>query len=207
MCDFPNVENNDFELEALSAFCEDWNRRIVFLDELFRQGRADESLILCCCYIEAIGTWFYDAGSNGEETFARALLRHGEKEIFDRINPVRLLDALRQKEDSPQWSILLNRLAPVLARFKDGFYPSNEITRACRSALTSEEFAALDDFLWKGALAGLAHKVTKCEEVHNGSLAVRGLDESLDFRLFYPALIRIFERARRLIMSGKLKVY
>jgi hypothetical protein len=98
MCDFPNVENNDLELEALSAFCEDWSRRIVFLDELFRQGHTDESMILCCCYIAAIGTWSYESGSNGEETFAKVLLRYGENEVFGRINPGRLPDALSQRD-------------------------------------------------------------------------------------------------------------
>jgi hypothetical protein len=59
-----------------------------------------------------------------------------------------------------------------------------------------------------GTLADLAYRITKCEEVHNSSITVRGCGESVvDFQLFYPALSRIFEKARRLIMSGKLKIY
>ena len=208
MCDFPNVENNDFELEALSASCEEWSRRIAFLDELFRQGHTDESLILCCCYIEAIGTWFYEPGFDGEETFAKALLRYAENEVFSRINPGRLLDALRQRDGQARWGIVLGKLAPAFARFQDRFYPSNEISEACRSALSKDEFAVLDNSLWMGTLADLAHGITKCEEVHNGCITVRGCGETVvDFQLFYPALSRIFEKARRLIMSGKLRVY
>jgi hypothetical protein len=208
MCDLPNVENNDFELEALSGFCEDWRGRIVFLDELFRQGHTDEALILCCCYIEAIGTWFYGPGPNGEETFAKALLRYGENEVFSRINPRRLIDALRKRYGEAQWSIVQGKVAPAFARFQDRFYPSNEITRACRPVLSNEECAVLDNSLWMGTLADLAYGITKCEEVHNGSLTVPGCGETVvDFQLFYPALSRIFEKARRLVMSGKLRVY
>lgn len=207
MCDFPNVENNDFELEALSAFCEDWSRRIVFLNELFRQGRADESLILCCCYIGAIGAWFYETGPEGGEVFAKALLLYGENEAFGGISPGRLLDALFQRSGDAGCNIVLGKLTPVFAGFEDGFYPSNVIAQTCRSALSTEEFAVLNNILWTGTLAALAYKIAKCEEVHNGSVTVRGCGQTVDFQLFYPALVRIFEKARRLIMSGKLKIY
>lgn len=208
MCDFPNVENNDFELEALSEFCEEWNRRIVFLDQLYGQGHTDESLILCCCYIEAVGNWLYNSEINGGEAFTKALLRHGENEAFGRINPGRLLDMLHRSEDAAQWEAVMSKLAPVFACFLDRFYPSEKIIKACRCALSSEEFASLDKVLWVGTLAGLAHKITKCEGVHHGCISIWGCGETvLDFHLFYPALRRIFEKARRLIMSGKLRIY
>jgi hypothetical protein len=206
MCDLPNVENNDFELEALSAVCEEWSKRIAFLDELFRQWHLDEALVLCCCYIEAIGSWFCRSGPNGGETFAKALLRYGENEVFGRINPWLLLDALGQKSGEARWSVVRGKLAPAFAGLRDGFYPPGEITRACKSALSAEEFAALDDIFWMGTLAGVAYKITKCEDVRSGSITVRGCG-AVDFQLFYPALCRIFEKARRLIMAGKLKVY
>ena len=208
MCDFPNVENNDFELEALSEFCEGWRRRIDFLDELFGQGHADESLILCCCYIESIGAWFHESGTKGEETFAKALLKYDENEVFSKINPWRLFDVLRKRDGIETWSIVPGKPDPAIKRFQDGFYSFSEVRDACRAALPSEEFALLDGSLWMGTLAAQTYRVTKCGEVHNGSFTIPGCSGTvIDFRLLYPVLIRIFENARRLIMSGKLKVY
>jgi len=208
MCDFPNVENNVFELEALSAFCEDWNRRIVFLGELSERGRRDEALILCCCYIEAIGTWFTGWERGGKETFAMALLTYAGGDIFSRINPWLLFEEIRRKEDTVKWEIILDKLESAFTGFNATFYPSAEITEACRSALSGEEFTVLDKSIWMGTMANPAYSITKCEGVHNGSATLKGCGEiALDFQLFYPALQRVFEVARRLIMSGKIRVY
>ena len=149
----------------------------------------------------------YTSGLNGGEAFVKALLRYGENEAFGRINPWRLLDMLRNG-DAAQWEAVLSKLAPAFTCFRDRFYPSKKIIDVCRRALSSEEFASLNNALWAGTLAALAHNVTKCEGVHHGCISVRGCEETvLDFQLFYPALRRIFEKARRLIMSGKLRTY
>lgn len=208
MCDFPNVENNDFELEALISFCEGWDGRIAFLEELFQKGHADEALILCCCYINSVGTWFHGAGAGDEETFAKALLRYSENEVFGRMNPRFLLSMLCRKENLARWGDVPDKLRPAFAGFRDGFYPPEEITAVCRQVLSDEEFTALERFSWAGSLACFAYGITRCEGVQNGAVPVRGCgDTGLDFALFHPALKRIFERARRLIMAGKLRIY
>jgi hypothetical protein len=208
MCDFPNVENNDLELEALSSFCEDWNRRINFLPELFRQGHTDESLILCCCYIEAIGKWLSKSELNGDEAFAKILLQYGENEIFGRLNPRRLLKLLHMGKAQGEFNDIPRKLAAAFNLLQDKFYPWEEIGATCRSALSDNEFELLDQILWMGTLAGVAYKITCCDGVHHGSITVWNCaDTVLDFQLFYPALKCIFERARGLIMAGKLRIY
>ncbi|MHC1728337.1 MAG: hypothetical protein AB9866_20435 [Syntrophobacteraceae bacterium] len=208
MCDFPNVENNDLELEALSSLCEEWDRRINFLPELFRQGRTDESLILCCCYIEAIGKWFGKSEMSSKEAFTKALLRYGENEVFSRLYPRRLLSLLQQDEDVEVADIILLKLRAVFDSLQDEFYPLEEIRTVCRAALSDEEFDSLHVVLWRATLACLAYKVTRCEGVHHGMVTVwRCGDAILDFKLFHPALKRIFEKARGLIMSGRLRIY
>ena len=206
MCDFPNVENNDVELDALIAFCDDWSRRIASLNELYGKGYADESLILCCCYVEAIAKLFYGLELDGEESFIKALLRFGENEVFGRINPRLLLERLAKMKG--ERGDLTTKLSLAFAGFQDRFYPSEEIMEACKPVLSNEELFSLENCLWMGTVAGLAHKITKCEGVHNGMIQVRSRAETvLDFRLLYPALIRIFEKARRRVLSGKLRTY
>lgn len=207
MCDFPNVENNDLELEALSTFCDGWSRRIRSLVDLAEKGYADESLVLCCCYIEAVGRWFCRYESDGKKVFAVTLLRYGRNEVFGRLNPMRLLGAVRRKEDALQWDGILKKLKPSLGNFQDRFHPREEIIPICRSVLSGSEFALLETVLWTGTLAAAAHDITLCDGVHNGSFAMRNGDVTLDFRLFHPALLHLFDRAKEMVMAGRLRKY
>lgn len=206
MCDFPNVENNDLEIQALSMFCEGWSTRIRALPDLFEKGFRDEALILCCCYIETIGKWLSRYTADDREIFAKTLLRYGDDEIFGRLNAVLLLGALRQGDVAEEG--IFGKLRPVLGPFPDSFLPREEIVGACRAALTVEEFTLLNESFWMGSLACAAHAITGCSGVQNGSLAVGSfVDAVLDFRLFYAALTRIFDRARGMIMAGKLRIW
>jgi hypothetical protein len=212
MCDFPNVENNDLELELLSDFCGEWDRRIEFLPDLLRQGHADESLILCCCYIEAIGKWLCKSESSSRETFAKALIRYGRNEVFSRVNPVRLLSELQSigsvGDDSDAFKQITAKLSHAFAALQDRFYPEKEIRSICKPVLEEREFLILDGSLWMGSLAGLAHGITRCEGIQDGVMRIGGFNEAvLDCRLFHPALKHIFESARRLILSGKLRIW
>lgn len=212
MCDFPNVENNDLELEVLSDFCDNWDRRIEFLPDLLRQGHADESLILCCCYIEAIGKWLCQSESSDRETFAKALIRYGRNEVFSRVNPVRLLSELQSiasvGDDSDALKRVTAKLSHAFATLQDRFYSEKEIRSICNSVLEEREFLILEGSLWMGSLAGSAHGITGCEGIHEGVMRIGGFNEVvMDCRIFYPALKYIFESARRLIVTGKLRIW
>lgn len=208
MCDFPNVENNDLELVALGEFCEQWRLRISFLDELFGAGHADEALVLCCCYIEAVGGWLSRYETGGREAFAKALLRHDASEVFARLNPVLLLEGYRAGTDPAGRISALDTLSSALACFQEGFHPEEEIVETCRAALPEDEFASLKDFFWTGTVAACAHGMARRAEVHHGRIALAGCGEIiLDFPILYPALQRIFDLAKRMIISGKLRIY
>lgn len=208
MCDFPNVENHDLELEMLGSLCEEWDRRISFLPELFALGHTDESLILCCCYIAAIGNWLGKPGSDEKEAFTRALLRYGDNDLFGRVNPRRLTEAFQQLEEVRRPADFHGRLRGCLDTLKDQFYPWEEIAPVYRSVLSDEEFDALREYFWIGTFACHAYSITRCEGVHLGMITVRGCGDAVPgFPLFYPALRSIFDRARSLIMAGRLRIY
>jgi hypothetical protein len=212
MCDFPNVENNDIELELLCDFCDDWDRRIEFLADLMREGHADESLILCCCYIEAIGKWLCKSELSDRETFAKALIRYGRNKVFSRVNPVRLISELQEiasvGDDSDGLKQVAAKLSHAFAALQDRFYPEEEIRSICNPVLEERGYLLLERSLWMGSLAALAHGITGCEGIHDGEVRIGGVEETvMDCRLFYPALKYIFESARRLIMSGKLRTW
>jgi hypothetical protein len=40
----------------IRAYFDDLQGRIAFLGELYGMGRKNEALMLCCCYIEALGS-------------------------------------------------------------------------------------------------------------------------------------------------------
>lgn len=212
MCDFPNVENNDLELEMLGEFCGKWERRIALLGRLFGEGYADESLILCGCYIEAIGGWLYKPELSGREIFARALTSYGRNDIFGALNPILLLRSLQgyplPAGDADKLQTVLVKLGPAFLDWRDGFYPHAEVRARCRQVLTVEECDLLDKFLWMGTLACAMYGITRCEDLREVMFRFRHLEGATpDFHLFYSALGSVFESARRLIMSGKLRIW
>ncbi len=206
MCDFPNVENNDFELDALGSICDDWSRRIASLQAMFDQGFQDEALVLCGCYIEAIGRWLFKSDPSGEEAFAKALVCHGGNEVFSRINPKRLMEFLRRDRDADRH--IISALSEAFAGFQDGFHPFPEIISVCESALSDEPFVPVDEIFWPGTLACAAYRITRCEGIQNGSVEVKDYEGAvLDFEVFHPALKRIFEKARAMVVAGRLRIY
>lgn len=57
MCDLPPVDNVIMPDDVMYAFLSSWSERIQTLGRLQRTRYKDEALVLCCCYIQAVGGW------------------------------------------------------------------------------------------------------------------------------------------------------
>lgn len=71
----------------IAAYFNDLEIRVAFLNELYAMGRRDEALLLCCRYIEALGSRLYPEQKSKAKNYCSILIQHGGNEIWQMIHP------------------------------------------------------------------------------------------------------------------------
>ncbi len=77
----------------IRAYFDDLKERIAFLKDLNEGRHRDEALMLCRCYIEALGSRQYHE-SRKLKNYSRILEEHGGNDIFALIHPKQLRQVL-----------------------------------------------------------------------------------------------------------------
>ena len=78
----------------IKAYFDDLRARISFLGELDEADRKNEALMLCCCYIEALGNRQSEEPGRAAKNYCKVLAEHGKNEIWQLIHPKQLKKVL-----------------------------------------------------------------------------------------------------------------
>jgi hypothetical protein len=169
-------ENREGKLRAIEAYFEDLQRRSDFLEELDRKGHRSEALLLCCCYIEALGGNLYWPDEGSARNFVRLLQEHGGEELLWHIHPKQLRIGLSGAGSRRQG--IGQKLDRVLTEAEGRLYTEDQILALAGSCLTGEELDTLKQNLWRGTLAAvvysrirgpLIHELRACEKICSGT--------------------------------------
>lgn len=197
-------------LEAIRAYFDALDSKIKFITHLEEQGRHDEALLLCCSYIEALGTHLYWPSKDSKRNFVRALHDHGGSvaDPLRLVHPVALLRALPGPGKSA--AAIARTLEPRLSAERELLTPANLLS-AATPLLDPAALQELERLTWLGTLAAIAYGELRCAFVHRGggpkfvsfdlSHVNRQPAPDLDFPLLLGALRNVAEAARELSLS------
>lgn len=188
------------------AYYEDLQKRIVFLAELYGMGRKDEALMLCCCYIEALGT-----RRSGEfrkaKSYCTVLIEEGENPRWGLIHPKQLKNVLAE---NGLFRSDMGVLESLIDKFGAQLVERAEVHARLEPFLNARQQAWLKDCLFKATLANISYERIRSELVHDISGAPISFSETsykgepvpdLNFEMLYASLRAIVDKSQKLAVS------
>ncbi len=185
----------------VDAYFDVIEEKIAFVEKL-AQERTDEPLLLCCCYIEALGSKKYPKLKQKWKQYASILFDYSENPVFSRIHPDQMFQSLSEKK---LFVVSKAAIKNSLQEFGDELPTQEEVTEKLTPLLSVEQNKWLDDNIQKGTIAALSYDWVRSELVHDFSSLNIAFSKStilgkpvpnLDFQLLHPALVKIVKQLR-----------
>lgn len=196
--------------EFIKSYYADLQKRIAFLAELHNMRRKDEALMLCCCYIEALGSRESSEPERKAKNYCDILAKHGRNEIWRLVHPKQLTNVLANNglfKDS------LDGLVPLIGEFGTQLVELEQVRAKLDPALTAQQRSWVDNNLFKGTIANISYERIRSELVHDLSAASISFSETLykgeavpdlNFETLYTSLRHIVNASQeRAIANGK----
>ena len=183
----------------IKAYFEDLQKRIAFLAELHAMGRKDESLMLCCCYIEALGSRESMEPQRKAKNYCTILAEQGHNEIWRLVHPKKLKDVLSK---NGLFGGVFNTLEPLIDGFGSQLIDPQELLARLDPSLNEQQKSWLHDNLFKGSMANISYEHIRSELVHDisgGSISFSetiykgGPVPDLTFDVLYSSLRKIVD--------------
>lgn len=190
---------SDRKAFLIEAYFDDLEDRIDFLNQLNGDGRVDEALMLCCCYIEAIGSRRYHQSERKGKNFAKILEEGSKNDLFSMVHPSKLLQVLKNKK---LFKNTIEKIEPIIIAYGKSLQTQGDILADLHSVLAPEQGAWFEDNLFKGTISAVTYDLVRNELVHDVSAGTVTFSETtingnpvpdLDFKLLHPALRNVFE--------------
>ncbi len=208
-------ENNELtDNEIFMSFLEPWlekiEKKIEFLSELYANQHKDEALTLCCCYIEALGKYFYGPDNKRSRwCFVCVLKEFGANEILCYIHPMQLLNYLKRQKPYKEKLVMIE---PLIEQIKSELHSEEAILDMLEPILAKQQLNHLSENIWNGSFAAIAYERIRSELVHEMDATDISFSQTtlegepvpnIDFQLLYKELQTVFSRLKKLSLETK----
>lgn len=192
---------------SIKAYFDDLQNRISFLAELHVMGRKDEALMLCCCYIEALGSRESDEPKNKAKNYCGILTEQGGNELWRLIHPKQLKNLLSSKK---LFNDILNVLEPLVDAYGKQLIEPHEVLDCFNPHINEEQRNWLQNNIFKGSMASISYERIRSELVHDISGGSISFGETvcngkqvpdIDFELLYASLLKIVSASQEKSIS------
>ena len=190
----------------IQAYFDDLEKRITFLKELYDGNHTDEALMLCCCYIEALGSRQYN--ENGKaKNYCKLLVEFSGNNIFALIHPKQLKNVLAAK---PLFRTHIDQITPIIDRFGKELIPHQEVIDCLTPVITEDQKNWLNANFFKGTMAAISYDRVRSDLVHDISTLNLTFSETtidgktvpdMNFELMCPALMKIFNNLKEMSLK------
>ena len=201
---------NDIDSDKIfmiQAYFDDLEKRIDFLKELYNGHHADEALMLCCCYIEALGSRQYHDSNRKAKNYYRILVEFSGNNIFAFVHPKQLKNVLKDKK---LFKPNIGQIDPIIDGFGKELIPQQEVSDRLAPVVTEKQMNWLNDNLFKGTMAAISYDRVRSDLVHDISTSNLTFSETtfdgkpvpdMNFELLYPALMKIFDSLKEMSLK------
>ncbi|ELE8118399.1 hypothetical protein RB980_000990 [Vibrio fluvialis] len=179
----------------------------------------EEALVLCCCYIEAIGSKKhqlsepFDGGRKRKRQYSKSaaftdtLVKYSGYDYWDKVHPIALVDLLPPIFDS-NFEDYLHRLAEIGDVIRDAEFVIEHVKDLFVNAKQREWF---ENHIHKGNLGSIAYSKVRSEIVHNVSHEPFSFSATwqgevipdIDYKLMEQCLTNIIGNLRKLSINQK----
>jgi len=194
--------------EMIAAWFDDLEERVRFIEQLIRDGRHSEAIILSLVYIEGLGNNAYPDGTHSMRNFVRLIDEHGDAERLLLVHPGALLDALPRRNAVGKATVAVLTASIPLTR--TNLVTREELMQATDPLLKDEQRAWLGEELWRGTVAGVIHAHMRNNAVKRGLPSKLFFGETIyqgrpvgtvDVHTLHTLLVRIVRSVRQLSLT------
>jgi len=195
-------DKNPDKAFMIQSYFDDLEKRIAFLEKLYNGDHTDEALMLCCCYIEALGSRQYHDSDRKAKNYYRILERYSSNEIFALIHPKQLRNVLMSKK---LFKENITQIEPIINRFGKKLILQKVVSDSLLPVINEKQVKWLNDNLFKGTMAAISHERVRSDLVHDISTSNLTFGETtfggkpvpdMNYELLYPALMNIFHNLK-----------
>ena len=155
-------------MDYIEAFFEHWEKKIVFLQELYQSGHQDEAATLCYACVDGFGENLCGSNKGSAFGFVRVLCEHGQNPFLPLIHPEGLIRWLKKEKNSFEtYKTLAGKLEAQWKNRKSELLEENEFCKLMLPNLTQKEKALFKKHLWRGTLAHSAYIWLRSPSVHS----------------------------------------
>ena len=187
----------------IQAYFNDLEKRVAFLKKLYDLDHTNEALMLCCCYIEALGSRQYHDSDRKAKNYYRILEKYSSNELFALIHPKQLRNVLRSKK---LFEANITQIDPIIDNFGKELILQKVVSDSLSPVITEEQVNWLNDNLFKGTMAAISYERVRSDLVHDISTSNLIFEETtfnskpvpdINFKLLYSALMNIFHNLKK----------
>jgi hypothetical protein len=202
-------ENQRAKMQFIVAFFDDFDKKVSYLEELYRSKHRDEARILSSCYIDKLASALYWPNNKTNLNYVRIFREHSGKEIFSHIHPKMLIEALVKLSESrggKKWAAIQAKVSDKLRGAGRRLYEEQEIIDELAPVLEPSEVQYIKPQLWRGTFAAIVYDRFRVASVHDfGPLDSTTFDGTtfqgqpipdIDFFMVHDCLKRIIAVAR-----------
>ncbi len=188
------ISENTNKAFYIQAYFNDLQQRTAFLAELHSKGRKDEALMLCCCYIEALGNRESSDLDLKAKNYCTILSDKGGNEIWRQIHPKQIKNVLFKNKFFKEQ---LSTLETQIDYFGSQLIEPQVLLAQLDPHINVKQRSWFQDHIFKGSMANISYERIRCELVHDitgGSIsfsetAYKGNPvPDIDFETLYASL-------------------
>jgi hypothetical protein len=196
-------ENQADKTFFIKAYFDDLEKKIGFLKELKEGSHKDEALMLCCCYIEALGSMQYHQSERKAKNYSMILRESAGNDIFGLVHPKQLKVVLTNQK---RFKHNFSAIEPIIDGFANELVSQEIVTKKLSSIISTDQAEWLQNNIFKATIAAISYDVIRSELVHGISTANVTFSQTtfkgnpvpdLNFELLYSALWNIFGRIKK----------
>lgn len=189
-----NTSSNSF---FIAAYFNDLQGRVAFLEELHAKGRKSEAMLLCCCYIEALGSRQSPTPEHKAKNYCHILVQHGGNKLWPLVHPSQIKSVL---STNGLFGNVIAALVPVIDSLGRQLLDPNDLCALLDGFLNEQQRSWLLENIFKGSMAYISYKDIRSELVHGISAAPISFSQTqykghpvpkINFSLLYASLNNI----------------
>lgn len=202
-----DMATNAFFIEA---YFRDLENRVTFLEELNRTGHRNEALLLCCCYIEALGSRQSSEPKSKAKNYCSILVQYGENEIWSMLHPKQIQAVLSEKK---LFNNAFRTVEPLIDAIGNQLISPLELLGILMPSLNAAQQRWLQENIYKGSMANISYEHIRSALVHDISASDISFSATqykgnplpnIDWDLLYPSLQKIVATLKNeALLTGK----
>lgn len=159
MSDNQKAKHND-----ITAFFDEAEARVTFLDELADTGHKPEAMTLCLVYIDRFAQFLCWPSDSTGHNFVNALIQFGGEPLMALAHPLQAARAFEAM--GTPWKVLAERIATAFPGASYEVVPISAFEQALAAHVTLAELAKLKPELWRTTIANVAYQRLRNPTIH-----------------------------------------